>query len=106
MIEQGNDPKTVGDLMGHANVSLTLGMYTHPNLEMKRRAVARLEETLAKYLPRRIIVGSRARRRDREISCRQPTVACKIYCAVRCCESCGHVLPACRAVVEAYGVST
>src|SRR5581483_2777053 len=46
MIEQGTDAKTVAELMGHSNVALTLGLYTHPNLEMKRKAVARLEETL------------------------------------------------------------
>jgi len=47
MVEQGTDAKTVAELMGHANVTLTLSTYTHPNLEMKRRAVARLEESLS-----------------------------------------------------------
>ncbi|MBQ7004156.1 MAG: site-specific integrase [Oscillospiraceae bacterium] len=39
LIEHGADYKTVSELLGHANVNLTLHLYVHPQMEQKRRAV-------------------------------------------------------------------
>ncbi len=43
LIERGVDPFTVQELLGHASITTTQ-RYAHPNLEGKRRAVARLSE--------------------------------------------------------------
>ena len=41
-IESGMDVKTLSELMGHSNVSITLNCYTHCLLEHKRQAMNRL----------------------------------------------------------------
>lgn len=45
-IESGCDYKTVSALLGHANISTTLDLYVHPNLDQKRRCI----EQMSKYL--------------------------------------------------------
>lgn len=41
-LEMGVDVKTLSDLLGHANVTNTLNIYTHSLLEQKKLAIARL----------------------------------------------------------------
>lgn len=36
-IELGFDPKTLSEILGHANVNITLNRYVHPSMELKRR---------------------------------------------------------------------
>ena len=43
-IEAGVDAKTTSELLGHANVNITLNLYVHPNAEAKRAAVDRMAE--------------------------------------------------------------
>lgn len=43
-IESGFDPKTLSEILGHANVNTTLQRYVHPSLEMKREQMERLEK--------------------------------------------------------------
>lgn len=40
-IENGLDPKSVSELLGHANVRITLERYVHPSLEGKRKFLER-----------------------------------------------------------------
>lgn len=41
-IESKCDYKTVSVLLGHANISTTLNLYVHPNMEQKRKAVEQM----------------------------------------------------------------
>ena len=43
-IESKCDYKTVSVLLGHSNISTTLNLYVHPNLEQKRKCI----ETMGK----------------------------------------------------------
>lgn len=45
-IESGCDYKTVSVLLGHANISTTLDLYVHPNLDQKRRCIDQMSKTL------------------------------------------------------------
>ncbi len=47
-IEVGCDYKTVSVILGHANISTTLGLYVHPNLEHKKRCIAKMFKSLEK----------------------------------------------------------
>lgn len=47
-IEAGVDAKTTSELLGHANVNITLNLYVHPNAEAKRTAVDRMAAAFAK----------------------------------------------------------
>lgn len=38
-IEAGADYKTVSELLGHANVNITMNLYVHPSMEQKRKCV-------------------------------------------------------------------
>jgi len=38
-IEGGADYKTVSELLGHANVNITMNLYVHPSMEQKRKCV-------------------------------------------------------------------
>ncbi len=38
-IELGFDPKTLSEILGHANVSITLNRYVHSSMELKRRSM-------------------------------------------------------------------
>ena len=42
-IEQGFDPKTLSELLGHADASITLNRYVHSSMHMKRKYVDRLK---------------------------------------------------------------
>lgn len=44
-IECGCDYKSLSELLGHSNVSITMNLYVHPQLELKRKCV----ELLADY---------------------------------------------------------
>ena len=47
-IEAGCDYKTVSVLLGHANISTTLDLYVHPNMEQKKRCIAKVFKSLGK----------------------------------------------------------
>lgn len=44
-VEIGFDPKSLSEILGHANISTTLAVYVHPTLEQKRSQI----EQLAKF---------------------------------------------------------
>ena len=44
-IECGCDYKSLSELLGHSNVSITMNLYVHPQMELKRKCV----ELLADY---------------------------------------------------------
>ena len=41
-VEQGFDPKSLSEILGHSNISTTLALYVHPTLEQKRAQMERL----------------------------------------------------------------
>lgn len=47
-IESNCDYKTVSSLLGHANIATTLNLYVHPNMEQKKRCIARMFDSLGK----------------------------------------------------------
>ena len=47
-IEVGCDYKTVSVLLGHSNISTTLDLYVHPNMEQKKRCIAKVFKSLGK----------------------------------------------------------
>lgn len=47
-IEVGCDYKTVSALLGHSNISTTLDLYVHPNMEQKKRCIAKVFKSLGK----------------------------------------------------------
>ena len=47
-IESNCDYKTVSVLLGHANITTTLNLYVHPNLEQKKRCIAKMFKSLGK----------------------------------------------------------
>ena len=47
-IEAGCDYKTVSVLLGHSDISTTLNLYVHPNMEQKKRCISRMFKTLGK----------------------------------------------------------
>ena len=47
-IEVGCDYKTVSVLLGHSNISTTLNLYVHPNMEQKKRCIAKVFKSLGK----------------------------------------------------------
>ena len=44
-IENGFDPKTLSELLGHADASITLNRYVHSSMQMKKKYVSRLKLT-------------------------------------------------------------
>ncbi len=42
-MEVGFDVKTLSEILGHSNISVTLNQYVHPNLEQKRQNMSRLK---------------------------------------------------------------
>lgn len=42
-IEAGFDVKTLSEILGHSNISVTLNQYVHPNLQQKRENMSRLK---------------------------------------------------------------
>ena len=47
-IDAGCDYKTVSVLLGHSNISTTLNLYVHPNMEQKKRCIAKVFKSLGK----------------------------------------------------------
>jgi integrase len=47
LISDGVDARTVADRLGHSDVSLTLGTYTHVTDEMQARATQGMERILS-----------------------------------------------------------
>lgn len=47
-IEAGCDYKTVSVLLGHSNISTTLNLYVHPNMEQKKRCITKMFRSLGK----------------------------------------------------------
>lgn len=47
-IEVGYDYKTVSVLLGHSNISTTLNLYVHPNMEQKKRCIDKVFKSLGK----------------------------------------------------------
>lgn len=47
-IEAGCDYKTVSVLLGHSNISTTLNLYVHPNMEQKKRCITKMFKSLGK----------------------------------------------------------
>ena len=47
-IEAGCDYKTVSVLLGHSNISTTLNLYVHPNMEQKKRCIDKVFKSLGK----------------------------------------------------------
>lgn len=45
-IESKCDYKTVSVLLGHSNISTTLNLYVHPNMEQKKKAIEQMLKTL------------------------------------------------------------
>lgn len=45
-IEAGFDVKTLSEILGHSNISVTLNQYVHPNLEQKRENMSRLKTVI------------------------------------------------------------
>lgn len=45
-IESKCDYKTVSVLLGHSNISTTLNLYVHPNMEQKKKCVEQMFKTL------------------------------------------------------------
>lgn len=46
-MEAGFDVKTLSEILGHSNVSITLNQYVHPNLEQKRENMSRLKNVIS-----------------------------------------------------------
>ena len=44
LFELGEEPKTVQELLGHSNISITLDTYTHVLESMKKKAVSKLND--------------------------------------------------------------
>lgn len=47
-IESNCDYKTVSVLLGHANITTTLNLYVHPNMEQKKRCISKMLKSLGK----------------------------------------------------------
>lgn len=47
-IESNCDYKTVSVLLGHSNITTTLNLYVHPNMEQKKRCIAKMFKSLGK----------------------------------------------------------
>lgn len=45
-IESKCDYKTVSVLLGHSNISTTLNLYVHPNIEQKKKAINQMFRSL------------------------------------------------------------
>lgn len=43
-IEVGFDIKSLSEILGHANVNITLNCYVHPSMELKRENMSKLSE--------------------------------------------------------------
>lgn len=48
-IESGMDDKSLSEILGHANVSITLSTYVHSSMDLKRQQMLQLSDMLAGY---------------------------------------------------------
>jgi hypothetical protein len=48
LMSQCCDYKTVSVLLGHSNITTTLNLYVHPNMEQKKRCIAKMLKSLNK----------------------------------------------------------
>lgn len=46
LMKQGVNPKIVSERLGHANVGITLDIYTHTDLEIQRESTLKIEKLL------------------------------------------------------------
>lgn len=46
-IEVGFDVKTLSEILGHSNISITMDQYVHPNLDLKRENMNRLKSVIS-----------------------------------------------------------
>lgn len=46
-VEVGFDVKSLSEILGHANVSITLNRYVHPPMELKQKNMEKLSEIFA-----------------------------------------------------------
>lgn len=42
-VEQGVDVKTLGEIMGHSSVKITMDRYVHPSMDFKKKQISRLK---------------------------------------------------------------
>ncbi len=42
-VEQGIDVKTLGEIMGHSSVKITMDRYVHPSMDFKKKQISRLK---------------------------------------------------------------
>ena len=47
-IERGFDIKSLSEILGHASVNITMNLYVHPSMELKRRQMDVLSELISK----------------------------------------------------------
>ena len=47
-IESNCDYKTVSVILGHSNISTTLNLYVHPNMEQKKKCINKMLKSLGK----------------------------------------------------------
>ena len=45
-IEAGFDAKTLSEILGHSNISVTMNQYVHPNMDLKRESMSRLKHVI------------------------------------------------------------
>ena len=46
-VEVGFDVKTLSEILGHSNISITMNQYVHPNLDLKRENMKRLKSVIS-----------------------------------------------------------
>jgi integrase len=46
MLEQGEHPKVVSEMLGHSSIKVTLDVYSHVSLELQKQAASRLNAAL------------------------------------------------------------
>ncbi len=46
LLERGINPKIVSEMLGHADISVTLGIYSHVTPHMQQQAAAAMDATL------------------------------------------------------------
>ena len=45
-VEAGFDMKTLSEILGHSNIGITMNLYVHPHLDLKRESMSRLKAIL------------------------------------------------------------
>ena len=46
-VEGGFDLKTLSEILGHANINITLNRYVHPSMESKKKSMELISEIFA-----------------------------------------------------------